>query len=123
MVKGIGNAVDVRFDPKGCELCTHCDDDCRSEPCASCIMYSREERFVYHPFFTYEYGTYAPMDRIINLIFKVETGCPMCGGRLSEIRTNGPEPVRHCFNCNFDFPVDTDGNAVRREEEEGGERK
>ena len=43
--------------------------------------------------------------------------CPRCGpaGHLSEIRTNGPEPVRHCYSCNFDFPVDQYGNATRRE--------
>ena len=41
--------------------------------------------------------------------------CPMCAGRLSGIRTNGSEPVRHCFSCNFDFPIDEFGNAVRRE--------
>lgn len=41
--------------------------------------------------------------------------CPACAGRLSGIRLNGPEPVRHCFSCNFDFPIDEFGNAVRRE--------
>lgn len=47
--------------------------------------------------------------------------CPMCAGRLSEVRWNGPEPVRHCYSCNFDFPIDADGNA-RREVEENGDR-
>lgn len=51
------------------------------------------------------------------LSYLVMPVCPRCGpaGHLSDIRTNGPEPVRHCFSCNFDFPIDEFGNAVRRE--------
>lgn len=30
--------------------------------------------------------------------------CKYCGGRLSEIRTNGKVPYRHCFSCHFEFP-------------------
>lgn len=48
--------------------------------------------------------------------------CPYCGGELSEIRTNGPKPVRHCFACNFDFPVDREGNLIRREVYRDGDR-
>lgn len=51
--------------------------------------------------------------------FRIE--CPFCGWALSEIRTNGPEPMRHCYGCHFDFPVDENGNA-RREVEEDGDR-
>lgn len=29
--------------------------------------------------------------------------CPKCGGILSEIRTNGSYPHRHCYSCNFDI--------------------
>ena len=42
--------------------------------------------------------------------------CPACAGRLSAVRTNGPYPVRHCYSCNMDFPVDENGTAHRLEE-------
>ena len=45
--------------------------------------------------------------------------CPQCGGRLSEMRTNGPFPVVHCFSCNFDFAVDKNGFTEREVEEDG----
>ena len=48
--------------------------------------------------------------------------CPYCNGELSGIRTNGPEPVRHCLACNFDFPVDREGDLIRREVNRDGDR-
>ena len=48
--------------------------------------------------------------------------CPYCFGELTPIRLNGPEPVRHCLACNFDFPVDREGNPIRREVNRDGDR-
>lgn len=34
--------------------------------------------------------------------------CQKCGGILSEIRTNGGYPHRHCYGCHFEFEVKDD---------------
>ena len=34
--------------------------------------------------------------------------CKYCGGRLSEIRTDGRKSWRHCFSCHFEFEVPAD---------------
>ena len=36
--------------------------------------------------------------------------CRICGGKLSEIRTDGKHRWRHCYSCHFEF------------EENGGEQ-
>lgn len=30
--------------------------------------------------------------------------CPICGGILSEIRSDGKDRWRHCYSCHFEFP-------------------
>ena len=39
--------------------------------------------------------------------------CPLCKGTLSGLRRSGGHFIRHCYSCNFDFPIDKDGNAIR----------
>ena len=43
--------------------------------------------------------------------------CPLCKGTLSGLRRSGGHFIRHCYSCNFDFPIDKDGNAIRLKEE------
>ena len=33
--------------------------------------------------------------------------CPFCGGKLSEIRTDGHTRWQHCYSCHFEFPIKT----------------
>lgn len=44
--------------------------------------------------------------------------CPICGGRMSDIRTYGELRYRHCFACHFEPPVDALGRPC-----EGGKPK
>lgn len=34
---------------------------------------------------------------------EIKKECPFCGGRLSEIRTDGKDKWRHCYSCHFEF--------------------
>ena len=34
-----------------------------------------------------------------------EKKCPRCGGVLSEIRSVGNHPYRHCTGCQYNYPV------------------
>lgn len=40
--------------------------------------------------------------------------CPSCGGILSEIRTNGERPYRHCYSCHFEYEVNDNGELRTR---------
>lgn len=40
--------------------------------------------------------------------------CPVCGGRLSTIRTDGVERWRHCYSCHFEFQINEGSEPIRR---------
>ena len=35
----------------------------------------------------------------------MSTRCHLCGGKLSNIRTDGHTKWQHCYSCHFDFPI------------------
>lgn len=45
--------------------------------------------------------------------------CPMCGGTLSGLRRSHGHFIRHCYSCNFDFPIDKHGNVRRLQDDTG----
>ena len=46
--------------------------------------------------------------------------CPFCGGTLSGLRRSNGHFIRHCYSCNFDFPIDKDGMPRRVNDEKEG---
>lgn len=46
--------------------------------------------------------------------------CKYCGGRLSEVRTNGTVPYRHCFSCHFEFPEEENNDKDTGPEDQAG---
>lgn len=67
-----------------CKTCVYYDDGvvCWGEACADKDMYKPKPEPVRY--------------------------CKYCGGRLSEIRTDGRKSWRHCFSCHFEFEVPAD---------------
>ncbi len=53
-------------------------------------------------------------------LFFREKSCKLCGGRLSEVRTDGKKQWRHCFSCHMEFPEEGEKNVNTGEQNEAG---
>lgn len=42
---------------------------------------------------------------VMECIFNPDFKCPLCGGTLSEIRTDGKKKWRHCYSCHMEQEV------------------